>query len=124
MFSRTERMVSSRWRYFRDKINLERLTCNIASEPLNVFPDAYGMIFRYNLLFLFYFNPEWSFQRIQVFLDANLPFGIALYVIFAPCCTEVIAVFLAILQAALQAQGMTGGTVVLLVEELDRKSVV
>ena len=89
MFSRTERMVSSRWRYFR-----------------------------YNLLFLFYFNPEWSFQRIQVFLDANLPFGVALHIIFAPCCTEVIAVFLLVLQAALQAQGLTGGTIVLLVEEL------
>ena len=67
---------------------------------------------------LFHFNPEWSLQCIQVFLDANLPFGIAPYIIFAPCCTEVIAVLFSILQAALQAQGMTGGTIVLLVEEL------
>lgn len=43
--------------------------------------------------FLFHLNLERSLQCIQVILDANLPFGIAPYIIFAPCSTEVIAVF-------------------------------
>ena len=68
--------------------------------------------------FLFHLNLERSLQCIQVILDANLPFGIAPYIIFAPCSTEVIAVLLLVLQASLQAESMTGGTIVLLVEEL------
>ena len=73
----------------------------------------YGLIY-----FLFHLNKERILQCIQIILDADLPFGIASYIIFAPCCTEVVAVFLPILQATLQAEGMTGGSIVFLVEEL------
>ena len=64
----------------------------IPCNPMNNYTPSYFLIIK-----LFHFNPEWSLQCIQVFLDANLPFGIAPYIIFAPCCTEVIAVFFSIL---------------------------
>lgn len=67
---------------------------------------------------LFHLNQERILQCILIILDADLPFGIASYIIFTPCCTEVVAVFLPILQATLQAEGMTGSTIVLLIEEL------
>ena len=70
------------------------------------------------IYFLFHLNKERILQCIQIILDADLPFGIASYIIFALCCTEVVAVFLPILQATLQAEGMTGSTIVLLIEEL------
>ena len=70
------------------------------------------------IYFLFHLNKERILQCIQIILDADLPFGIASYIIFTPCCTEVVAVFLPILQAAFQAERMTGSTIVLLIEEL------
>lgn len=70
------------------------------------------------IYFLFHLNQERSLQCIQIILDADLPFGIASYIIFAPCSTEVVAVFLLVLQAALQAEGVPRSTIMLLFEEL------
>lgn len=60
--------------------------------------DFYILAYRFCglIYFLFHLNKERILQCIQIILDADLPFGIASYIIFAPCCTEVVAVFLPI----------------------------